>query len=127
MVSNTIAPATILLVDDDKAVRGFVRRILSEAGYQILEAGDGMEALDLASAHAGPIDLLLTDVIMPGLNGFALATQLVQTLPNVAVLYMSGYMEAILLSAKDPQAVLLQKPFSSEQLLSAVRNSLASQ
>src|SRR5262245_11958343 len=84
-------PATVLLVDDDKAVRGLVRRALREEGYQILEAGDGMEALESARMHTGPIDLLLTDVIMPGLNGFSLATQLVQIRPNVAVLYMSGY------------------------------------
>jgi len=86
-----LRPATVLLVDDDKAIRGLVRRILSEEGYQILEAGDGIEALELGRVHTEPIDLLLTDVIMHGLNGFALAKQLMQIRTNVAILYMSGY------------------------------------
>ena len=122
-----LTPATVLLVDDDKAVRGFVSRILTAEGYQVLEAGDGEEALELAFRHAGQIDLLLTDIIMPKLNGFALANRLMQAPLKLAVLYMSGYMESSMLSAKDSKAVLLQKPFKSDQLIRAVRNSLASE
>ncbi len=118
--------ATVLLVDDDEAVRGFARRILAEQGYQILEAGDGAQALQLASAHAGRIDLLLTDVIMPRVNGFALATRLRKERSQMAVLYMSGYIESSMLAAKDSKAVLLQKPFSSKHLVSAVQELLAS-
>src|SRR5437667_12333986 len=112
--------ATVLLVDDDEAVRGFVRKILIEQGYEILEAGDGAEALELASAHAGPIDLLLTDVIMPKVNGFALAKRLLKERSQMAVLYMSGYVESSMLTAKDSNAVLVQKPFNAKNLMSAV-------
>src|ERR1044071_1526973 len=93
--------ATVLLVDDDVAVRGFVSRILKEQGYDILEAGDGAEALELASTHPGHIDLLLTDVIMPRVNGYVLATRMLQEHSPLAVLYMSGYMESSMLVAKD--------------------------
>src|SRR5689334_12388458 len=112
--------ATVLLVDDDEAVRGFVRRILQEQGYDIIEAGDGAEALEVASAHDGHIDLLLTDVIMPKVNGFALATRLLKERSRMAVLYMSGYMESGMLAAKDSSAVLLHKPFNSSRLVTAV-------
>jgi two-component system cell cycle sensor histidine kinase/response regulator CckA len=117
--------ATVLLVDDDESVRGFVRRILVEQGYDILEAGDGAQALELAATHPGHIDLLLTDVIMPKINGFALATKLVQERSRMAVLYMSGYMESSMLAAKDSKAVLLHKPFSSTHLVNAVKRSLS--
>ena len=117
---------TVLLVDDDEAVRGFVSRILKEQGYDILEAGDGAQALELASTHAGHIDLLLTDVIMPKINGFVLATRLLKERSKLAVLYMSGYMESSMLAAKDSNAVLLHKPFSSKHLVSAVQRMLDS-
>src|ERR1041385_3557421 len=119
------ASGTVLLVDDDEAVRGFVRRILIEQGFEILEAGDGAEALELASAHNGEIDLLLTDVIMPRVNGFALATRLLKERTRMAVLYMSGYMESSMLAQKDSKAVLLHKPFNSTHLVNAVRRLLA--
>jgi len=117
---------TVLLVDDDEAVRGFVSRILKEQGYNILEAGDGAEALELVSTHEGQIDLLLTDVIMPRVNGFALATRLLKDRSKMAVLYMSGYMESSMVAAKDSKAVLLHKPFNSKHLVSAVQRSLDS-
>ena len=69
-------PVTILLVDDDESIRRFVRGILTGHRYQVIEASDGAEALDLASAHQGPIHLLLTDIIMPKLNGLVLAERL---------------------------------------------------
>ena len=117
---------TVLLVDDDEAVRGFVSRILKEQGYEILEAGDGAEALELAAAHAGNIDLLLTDVIMPRVNGFALATRLLKERSKLPVLHMSGYMESSMLAAKDSTAVLLHKPFNTKHLVSAVQKMLDS-
>ena len=116
--------ATVLVVDDDQSVRGLVRRILAEQGYTILEAEDGAAGLDLALAHAGCIDLLLTDVIMPKINGITLATRLREARPGLAVLYMSGYLESTMLLAKDSKAVMLQKPFTSDRLVAAVRRAL---
>ena len=120
-------PAAILLVDDDEAVRGFTRRILMQQGFHVIEASDGAEALEVASGYAQPIDLLLTDVIMPRLNGLLLAQRMLQAQPGIRVLYISGYVEKSLLAAKHPESILLQKPFTPETLIAAVRQVLASE
>jgi len=112
---------TVLLADDDDAVRRFTRRVLEGRGHNVVEAEDAMHALELATAHNGPIDLLVTDVIMPGLNGFELAARLVQMRPDVVILFISGYMESTMVLARHPPAVVLQKPFSPEQLIRAVQ------
>ncbi len=119
------SPATILLVDDDQYLRRFARRILTEHAFDIIEAGDGVDALDLASTHKGPIHLLLTDIIMPRLNGIALAERLLPQRPEMAVLFMSGYVEATLVSARHPDAILIKKPFIAAHLIDAVRAALA--
>jgi len=119
-------PGTILLVDDDESVRRLVRDILREQRYHLIEAGDGAEALEVASVHAGPIDLLLTDVIMPKLDGVRLAEQMLQHRPGIAVLFMSGYFEGALLCASRPNVALLQKPFRADHLIDAVREALGS-
>ena len=119
--------ATILLVDDDEALRRFVWRILLEQGFHVIQASDGAEALEAASAYDQPIDLVLTDVIMPKVNGLALARGLLQERPGIRVLYMSGYMEKSMLLAKHPESVLLQKPFTPATLIAAVRQVLASE
>src|SRR4029077_1111819 len=98
-------PATILLVDDDEALRRFVRRILLQQGFQVIEASDGVEALAVAAACGQPVELLLTDVIMPKLNGLALAQALSKERPGVRVLYMSGYMEKSMLLGKHPESI----------------------
>jgi DNA-binding NtrC family response regulator len=118
--------ATILLVDDDEAVRRFAGGLLTEAGFHVIEASNGAEAMEVSSAHPEPIDLLLTDVIMPKRNGLFLAERLVQERPGIVVLYMSGYVEGSILLAKHPEAVLLQKPFTRGGLIAAVRQVLAS-
>jgi two-component system, cell cycle sensor histidine kinase and response regulator CckA len=118
-------PATILLVDDDESIRRLVRHLLTDHPYEIIEARDGAEALDLASAHEGPIHLLLTDIIMPKLNGIVLAERLAQQRPETAVLFMSGDVEASLVSRKHPEAIFVQKPFTSGRLVEAVRAAIA--
>src|SRR5260370_15749776 len=86
-------PVTILLIDDDEPIRCLVRDVLTDHRYQVIEARDGAEGLDFASAHEGPIHLLLTDIIMPKLNGLVLAERLAQLRPETAVLLMSGYVD----------------------------------
>ena len=120
-------PATILLVDDDEAIRRFVRRILQQQGFHVIEACDGAEALKVASVYAEPVDLLLTDVIMPKVNGLVLTQRLLQDRPGIGVLYMSGYVERSMLLATHPASILIQKPFTPEALIAAVRQVLASQ
>ena len=121
-------PATVLLAEDDPSVRSFARYVLVDAGYEVLDAPDGRAALDLAAAHAGPIALLLTDVVMPGMNGRELAEALTATRPRIGVLYMSGYTDDMILRAgvatAGPDAAFLQKPFTPERLLTRVRTVL---
>jgi DNA-binding response OmpR family regulator len=119
-------PATRLLVDDDEAIRGFVRRILQQQGFHVIEACDGAEALKVASVHAEPVDLLLTDVIMPKVNGLVLAQRLLHDRPGIGVLYMSGYVEKSMLLATHPESILIQKPFTPDALIAAVRQILVS-
>jgi CheY-like chemotaxis protein len=117
--------ATILLVDDDESIRRLVRRILMEHGFSVIEASDGAEALEVASAHAERLDLVLTDVIMPKVNGLVLAQRLLQERPGIRVLYMSGFVEKSILLATHPESTLLQKPFTQDALIAAVRQVLA--
>jgi CheY-like chemotaxis protein len=114
-----VADGTILIVDDDADVRALTREILEQAGYRLLEAARGPDALALARAHDGPIHLLLTDVVMPGMSGPELARQLAAGRPDTAVLYMSGQLP------DTPGArPWLQKPFSEVDLLAWVRRAL---
>src|ERR1051326_2426937 len=87
---------TILFVEDEESLRTVVADFLSQLGYRILAAAHGKEALDLAKSYSGDIDLLLTDVIMPGMSGPQLADQLLQARPKTKVVYVSGYAEPIL-------------------------------
>jgi CheY-like chemotaxis protein len=120
-------PATILLVDDDEALRRLVRRILMQQGFHVIEASDWAEALEVASAYAEPVDLLLADVIMPKVNGLVLARRLLQERPGIGVLYMSGYVEKSILLAKHPESIVLQKPFTPDALMAAIRQMMASE
>ncbi|HEX6746777.1 MAG TPA: PAS domain S-box protein [Longimicrobium sp.] len=117
--------ATVLLVEDEDSVRSLARRVLSRAGYAVLEAGDGERALEVARAHAGAIDLLLTDVVMPGGGGRRLAEAMAALRPATRVLYMSGYPgDAIAEHGLAPEVDLLPKPFSPDGLLRRVAAAL---
>ena len=125
---SAVAPGggeLVLAVEDEPALRQVTRRILSGAGYRVLIAEDGPSALRMAEQHA-PIDLLLTDVVMPHMLGKELAERLTATRPGTRVLYMSGYAQPVLASqgTLDPDVTLLEKPFTKPQLLKAVRDSL---
>ena len=114
---------TILLAEDDPAVRALAVRLLREAGYTVLAAADGGEALAAASAHAGVIDLALLDVVMPQHGGRAVRDRLLATRQDVKVLFASGYSEDAVRTdfEKEEGVHLLRKPYSREQLLREVR------
>ena len=118
--------ATILLVEDEPLVRRANARILEAAGYRVLVAGDGEEALALADAHVGTIQLLLTDVVMPKMTGPELTERLTTVRPGVRVLLVSGYPGEVVVPADGKLGTIrfLQKPFESDQLLSNVRAAL---
>ncbi|MFI7544978.1 ATP-binding protein [Actinoplanes sp. NPDC049599] len=117
---------TLLVVEDEDALRDVAGRILSGAGYRVLTAAGGEQALELAAGHEGSIDLLVSDVVMPGMLGKELAERLVDARPDTRVLYMSGYAQPVLASqgTLDPGVVLLEKPFTAAGLLTAVRRRL---
>ena len=117
---------TILLVEDEDEVRELAREILEMNGYTVLEASHGAEALHVCREHTAPIELLLTDVVMPGMSGRELARHLVALRPHIKVLYMSGYSDDALGNhgVLDPDILLLAKPFTPESLLGALRRAL---
>jgi PAS domain S-box-containing protein len=117
---------TILLVEDEANLRYLARQYLEKQGYKVIEAADGAVAMQIAVAHEKTIHLLLTDVIMPGMNGRELAQRICEIRPNVKVLYMSGYTENVIghNGMLDAGVRLLQKPFNLRDLKSKVREVL---
>ena len=117
---------TVLVVEDQDSVRKLAVRMLRHFGYRILEAAQGEEALLLAKSYAGPIHLLLTDVIMPRMTGRELAEHLKPLRPSMKVLYMSGYAEDVIASRGqlDPGLLYVAKPFTPEALALKVREAL---
>jgi PAS domain S-box-containing protein len=117
---------TILVVEDDPLLRVAVRRQLQSFGYQLLEARDPEHALEVAAGFSGPIDLLLTDLVMPGMDGRTLATRLLSTRANTKVVFMSGYTEhaAVKTAAISPDDRLIEKPFTAISLSHVVREVL---
>lgn len=117
---------TVLLVEDEEMVREPARRLLSQRGYSVLAAADAEQALRLVAAHHGPVDLLLTDVVMPGRSGKELAEQVCDDRPGCRVIFMSGYSQDVIAhqGVLEPGVTLLEKPFSADALLGAVRDSL---
>jgi two-component system cell cycle sensor histidine kinase/response regulator CckA len=116
--------ATVLVVEDEASLRTFTCTLLQNKGYTVLEAGGGEEALALAEQYQRPIHLLLTDVIMPGMNGPAVAEKLASLYPEIKVLFMSGYTGFVSRGLIDPHAVLLSKPFTREELLHKIQQVL---
>ena len=114
---------TVLVAEDEEAVRQIIEKALDAHGYRVLSARDGAEALERASVYAGQIDLLVTDVVMPDMNGRELARRLVETRPNLRTLYLSGYTDDATLHRGVLQqgVAFLQKPFSLRMLARKVR------
>ena len=113
---------TVLVVEDEPAMLEVTRRILAENGYEVLVAGGGAAALELAERHPGPIDVLLTDVVMPELLGKEVAERVAALRPGIRVLYMSGYAQPVIEVGRD----IIDKPFTEAALLDRLRALLAS-
>jgi two-component system, cell cycle sensor histidine kinase and response regulator CckA len=120
---------TILLVEDEDGVRELAREYLEASGYKVIEAEEGHTALELAAMHAGPIHLLMTDIVMPGISGREVAERIVHIRPGIKVLFMSGYTDQTVLhhGMLEPDAVFLQKPFTLAMLTSKLREILSSE
>jgi DNA-binding NtrC family response regulator len=116
---------TILLVEDDQIVRQVTRRMLQHRGYQVLETGSPAEALQIKEQHPGPIHLLLTDLVLPGMTGRELAARWTSLAPKTKVLYMSGYAEEVAPPGNfGEEATFIQKPFRIDTLAAIVRQVL---
>jgi PAS domain S-box-containing protein len=117
---------TVLVVEDEEALRKVARRSLTSAGFTVLTAANGVEAIEVAARHAGEIQLLLTDVVMPKMSGRALAQELVKTRPAIRVLYMSGYTDNAIVhhGVLDTGTQFIGKPFTGTDLARKVREVL---
>jgi CheY-like chemotaxis protein len=137
--SGTVAPSpkalapvrsrageTILVVEDEAPVRYMMKRALEGVGYRVIDAGSASDALDLLRRHTGDISLVLTDVVMPGQSGRDLADRMGELIPDIRVLFTSGYTEGDIArrGLLEPGAAFIQKPFTSDALVRAVRERL---
>ncbi|MGZ8842049.1 MAG: ATP-binding protein [Pyrinomonadaceae bacterium] len=118
---------TVLLVEDEEAVRDMAKEILNSNGYKVLGAGDGNEAMIISEQYQGAIDLMVTDVVMPRLGGRELAEKLAVTRPGMRVLYMSGYTDDAIVhhGVLDGRAAFLEKPFTPDALSIKIREVLS--
>jgi two-component system cell cycle sensor histidine kinase/response regulator CckA len=126
VIAPPVASETILVVEDSKLLAKVTRDFLESEGYSVLMASSPKEALQVAADSQEPIQLLLTDVVLPGMNGPQLAEQLRTTRPEMKVLYMSGYTNGILSEHAFPavDAAFIEKPFSQQALSQKVRETL---
>jgi CheY-like chemotaxis protein len=117
---------TVLVVEDEPALRGLTRRVLQGAGYVVLEAGNGADALRALEQHPDAVHLVFTDVVMPGMNGRELAARLALTRPDMRVLYTSGYTEDAILrhGVLDDPSRFLSKPYTPAELRRRIREAL---
>lgn len=118
--------ATILLVEDERPVRSTVRRLLERHGYKVLEAANGQDALTLIAARTGEINLVLSDMVMPGMGGMELASRVRSVAPQLPVLLMTGYTEEAITRAGDQphDEQIIEKPFTMNSMLEKVRRAL---
>jgi CheY-like chemotaxis protein len=119
---------TVLIAEDEPSLRALVRNILLACGYTVLEANDGEEALAISRQHGGSVDLLLTDVVMPGMGGKALAQEIIRERPKTVVVYMSGYTGHTYKEQwpLEPGCFLLMKPFTRKDLSRTIKLALDS-
>jgi len=117
---------TILLVEDDPALRKMAAEVLRDTGYKVLTAPSGADALHVANEHQGPLDVLLTDIVMPSMTGRELAEQIVARFPRTRVLYMTGYTDDAIVNhgLQDQSMHVLQKPFTHQELVRHIHEAL---
>jgi len=117
---------TILLVEDEESVRQLVRDTLTAKGYNVIEGANGESGIAAAGAHTGKIDLVITDVVMPGMGGREMVKKLAASRPGAKVLYLSGYTEDAIISdgSIEKGTAFLQKPFTLQNLTRKVREVL---
>jgi len=120
---------TVLLVEDEAAVRDVTREQLESLGYRVLSCANAAEALVACARHVEPLHLLLTDVVMPGMNGRELGLRVKERRPDIRVLYMSGYTEDAIAhrGVLEPGALLISKPFTQEALTRKLREALGAE
>jgi two-component system cell cycle sensor histidine kinase/response regulator CckA len=125
-VLQVAGPATLLLVEDQESIRGLLRNYLISAGYNVLESANGEEALRIANEHAGPIDVLITDVMMPGPDGFEVAKTLTRRRAGIKVVFISGHAQEMIDGIENlpPDSRFLRKPFARNELLKKVNSLL---
>jgi len=119
---STNGKATILIVEDDPGIRDLSTKILSRCGYHVLAAGGGEEAREICERHEGTIHLLLSDVVMPGMNGPMVAEMLTRMRPGLKVVFMSGYTDDLVVrhGVMERGVPFLQKPFTPERLANKI-------
>ena len=125
--TGTRAGGTVLIAEDDSTVRFLARRVLTREGYDVLEAADGIRAAEICASHPGTIDLLLSDVVMPGLNGRELVERCRPDRPEMAILFMSGYQDDVIFRQGVGTGAheLIEKPFHPDELVRRVRDRIA--
>jgi DNA-binding response OmpR family regulator len=128
-IPSALAGGTILLAEDEPALRILVQDVLGRAGYRVLAAEDGEEALAVSRGHGGTVDLLVTDIVMPNLGGRELAARLLEERPGVRILFMSGYPNDARGFGEPGGSTgdLLRKPFPMRELVERVRAALPPQ
>jgi two-component system cell cycle sensor histidine kinase/response regulator CckA len=124
--SPATAMETVLLVEDEASLRELIGELLEANGYKVLAAADPTKAIETAERHQGVIHLLLTDVLMPGMNGWELALRVKERRPDIRVLYMSGHTEDSIgdRGVFEAGALLITKPFTQESLARKLREAL---
>jgi DNA-binding NtrC family response regulator len=127
VMSLPLGTETIFVIEDEPALRALISRTLHDLGYRVMEAGSALEALNWARAATGAVDLLLTDVVLPGaMQGEALSKEILSLFPGIPVVFMSGYTrESMVHSGRlDEGVTLIEKPFKLEDLMAAIRREL---
>jgi len=125
-IPKSYAHPAVLVVEDQESVRRFIVKLLSRHGIQAFDAANAAQGLSIVHQRAGRIDLAILDMVMPGVSGLDLATDLSREYPGIKILYISGFVESIamdVIARRSPQAVLL-KPFTEQALLDRVRQFL---
>jgi two-component system cell cycle sensor histidine kinase/response regulator CckA len=125
--ADIASSARVLVVEDEPGVRAFCVQVLEDEGYRVVHAGSGEEAVRMVESVPDPLDLVLTDVVLPGMNGRVMAERLHATRPSLPVIYMSGYTDDMIVrtGVLTQSAAFLQKPFSPDRLLERIRAALA--